>query len=79
MTPDLGTDLAQDSAQVGAVVEIAVVQAKPNAGLVGILVDVIETPGVDGRRPPDDSVNFVTLLEQQLGQIGTILAIDTGY
>jgi hypothetical protein len=37
--------------------------------VVRILVDVLDTAGVERRGAPLDAVDFVALVEQQLGQI----------
>ena len=34
--------------------------------------------GIEGARPADDAVDFVTLLQQQIGEIRTVLAGDAG-
>jgi hypothetical protein len=44
--------------------------------LVGIGIDVIETISIEGRGTADDSMDLVSLAEQVLGKVGTILARD---
>ena len=41
-----------------------------------VLVDVVDATGVEGGGTTDDAVNLVTFLEEQLGQVRTVL---TGY
>ncbi len=51
---------------------------KQQAGvlIVWVLIDVIDSIRVERRGPPDDAVNLVPLGEQQLSQIGPVLAGD---
>mmetsp|Transcript_17850 Transcript_17850/g.51104 ORF Transcript_17850/g.51104 Transcript_17850/m.51104 type:complete len:423 (-) Transcript_17850:52-1320(-) len=74
----IGLHLGNDGDQVRGIAKVAVVEEKLNAGGVAILVDVINTAGVEGRRTTDDAVDNVALLEEELGEVGTILAGDTG-
>jgi hypothetical protein len=39
---------------------------------------VVDPPHVRGAEPPDDAEDFIPPLEEQLGEIGTILSGDTG-
>ncbi len=43
---------------------------------MGVVIQMIHPPGVEGAGPPDDAVNFITFREQQLGQVRTILPGD---
>jgi hypothetical protein len=43
-----------------------------------ILVEMIDTLGVQQRTPPLDPVYLVSLAEEKLGEVGTILAGDSG-
>ena len=65
--------------QADTVVQVAVVQPQPNVAVVRILVDAVESLGVEGRCPTDQTVNLVALGEQQFGEIGTVLAGDSGH
>ena len=47
--------------------------------LVRVLVQVIDTVGIERRRPSFDAVNLVAFVEQELGQIRAVLASNTGY
>ena len=44
-------------------------QEQARLGLVRVPIEVVDALGVKGRRPPDQTVNDIPLLEQQLGQI----------
>ena len=46
---------------------------------MGVLVEVINSLGIQGRRTPLDPVDLVALIEQELRKVGAILARDPGY
>jgi hypothetical protein len=54
------------------------VQTQGRFRLVRIGIDVIETIGIESRGAADDPVNFVSLAEQELGEIGAVLPCDAG-
>jgi hypothetical protein len=70
-------DFAHDAIQVRGVGQVAIVQEEILVLDVGILVDVVDAFGVEQRSPALDAVDFVTLREQQFGQVGTILSRHT--
>ncbi len=74
-----GLDLAEQVYQAAALGEIAVVQVQPALVVVRVLVDVVQAPGVERRRPADQAVDLVTLLQQQLGEVRAVLARDPRY
>jgi hypothetical protein len=41
-------------------------------------VEVLDARGIEGGRPADDAMDFVTLTEKELGEVGTVLAGDAG-
>ena len=43
-----------------------------------IMVDVIDAAGVEGAGPANNSVNFIAFVQQQLCQVGAVLAGDAG-
>ena len=47
-------------------------------GFVGVLVEVVDAGGVEQRRPAPDAVHDVAFAEQQLGEIGAVLAGNAG-
>ena len=64
----IGLHLLNDALQVAAVGEIAVMECKARRlscgiGLVGVLVEVIDTSGVEGGSASFNAVNGVTLLQ----------------
>ena len=46
--------------------------------LVRILVEVVDAVGVEERRAALDAVHLVALVEQELGEVGAVLAGDAG-
>jgi len=44
--------------------------------LVRIRIDVIETIRVESRCPADDAMHLIPFGEQELGEVGSILACD---
>ena len=47
-------------------------------GIVRILVDVVDAGGVEERGAALDAVHLVALGEQEFGEIGSVLAGDSG-
>lgn len=45
--------------------------------LVGILVEVLDSASVEGGGATNDSVDLVTLLDQELGEVRSILTSNT--
>lgn len=64
--------------KIRGVGQIAVMQYKtPIIGIRG-LVEVIDALGVEQGRAPLDAVHFITFVQQQFCQIGSVLSGDTG-
>ena len=70
--------LLDDPDQARAVGQVAVVQHEPDVGLVRVLVEVVDPPGVEGRRAPLDAVDHVALAQQQFGEVGAVLPGHAG-
>jgi hypothetical protein len=70
--------LLNDPDQVGGIGQVAVVQPHVHRALMRILIQVIDSIGIEGRRPALDAVHLVAFAEQQLRQISTVLAGDAG-
>ena len=68
-----GLDLLDQAAQVRRIGQVSVVQEQPYSVQMRIAVQMVDPPRVEAARTPDDAVHLVALLQQQLGQIGTIL------
>ena len=74
----VGLHLLDDADQVGRVGQVAVVQVEALVVDVRVLVEVVDAVGVEQRGAALDAVNLVALLEQELGEIGAVLAGDAG-
>jgi hypothetical protein len=74
----VGLHLLDDAHQAGTVGHVAVVQREATIHSMRILVQVIDAVGVEQRCAALDAVHLVTLVEQELGKIGAILAGDAG-
>jgi hypothetical protein len=55
-----------------------VVQEEPDALLVDVAVDRVDTLRVERGRAADDAVHLVPLLEQLLGEVRAVLSGDPG-
>jgi hypothetical protein len=55
------------------------VQEETEILLVGVMVEVIDPGRVEGGRAPLHAVYEVSLAQEKLGQIGTVLAGHAGY
>ena len=71
--------LLDDADQVGGVGQVAVVHGEAQILLVRILIEMVDTAGVEGRRAALDAVHHVALLQQEFRQIGAVLAGDPGH
>src|SRR5262249_44458532 len=65
--------LLHDADDIGRVRHVAVMQMERNSRLVGIVNQMIEARGVEGRGTALDAMRHVALGEQELGEIGAIL------
>ena len=67
-----------DADQVGGVRHVAVMDLKMRAGNMRVLINVIDAGGVERRGAALDAMDDISLSEQKFGEIGAILAGDTG-
>ena len=74
----VGLGLLHDADQVGGVGQVAVVHEEAHAGLVRVVVEVVDAVGVEQAGAALDAVHHVALLEQVLGQVGAVLPGDAG-
>ena len=74
----VGVHLLHHVNQVRGIGEIAVMQHEAAAPVVRILVQMVDPVGVEQRGPALDAMDGVALAEQEFGQVGAILAGDTG-
>lgn len=71
-------DSGDDVEEVGGISEIAVVQKELDSGIMSVSVDVVNARGVEGGATAHDTMDFVSLLQQELGEIGAVLTRDAG-
>ena len=69
-------NLLDDADEVRAVGHVSVVKHKAGIGSVRVLVDMIDTLGVEGARAAFNAVNFVALREQEFREICSVLACN---
>ena len=74
----VGLGLLDNPDQVGAVAQVAVMQHKVAVVHARVLVDMVDTRGVEQAGAPLDAVHHVAFGEQEFSQIGAILASDAG-
>ena len=74
----VGLNLLDDADQAAGIGEVAVMQDELAVGLVRILIEVIDAVGVEERRAALDAVDLVAFVEQELGEVGAVLARDAG-
>lgn len=74
----VGIDGAEQGHQSGAVGEIAIVQEQSRVRVVPVDVEVIDPRRVERRSPADQPVDLIPLAEQQFGEVGAVLAGDSG-
>ena len=71
-------NFAEDAGEVRAVREVAVVEAEARVLDVRVFVNVVDTLGVEQRGAAFDAVDFIAFLEQEFGEVGSVLSGDAG-
>jgi hypothetical protein len=74
----VGLRLLDDAQQGERIGHVAVVQDEAAIGIVRILVEMIDALRIDERGAALDAVHDVALAEQELGEVGAVLAGDAG-
>ena len=74
----VGLGFLDDTNQVAGVRQVAVVQPEIGVCYVRVLVDVVDTLGVEGTGAALDAVHEVAFFQQQLRQVTSVLAGDAG-
>ena len=69
----VGLQVVEQLDQLHGIRKVSVMQVEPRVVDQGILVEVIESVGVEGGCPANDPMDFISLFQQKLGQIGAIL------
>ena len=73
-----GLYLAKRAIRGGRIREIAVMEKEARVFVVGIPIEVVDPIRIERAGATNDTVNFVTFFEKQLGQIRAILARNSG-
>jgi len=71
-------DVLNDFDQIAAVCEIAVVEDKSLVLFMGVLVQVINSVGVETAGPAFDPVDALSLGQKKLSQVAAVLSGDSG-
>jgi len=74
----VGLRLLHEADEIGGVGHVAIVQPERHALLVRIVIEMIDTLGVERRGATLDAVDVVALADQELGEIGAVLAGHPG-
>jgi hypothetical protein len=72
----VGLNVIQQPTQSVGVGDVAVVELKLRVAVVLIRAQVVDTLGVAGAGTPKEAVDLILLVEQKLGEIGSVLACD---
>src|SRR5690606_27013860 len=67
-------DLLDDADEVRGVGKVAVMKVEGRARLMEIVIEMIDPPGVERRRPPFDAVDLVSFAEKKVRKIRAVLA-----
>ena len=66
-------DRLYDPNQIRRIGQVAVVKDQPAIACMGILVQVINAIRIERRGAALDAVDFISLVEKELGEIGAVL------
>jgi hypothetical protein len=58
--------------------EVSIMQEKPHSIDMRVAVKVIDAACIEGGGAANDAMDLVPLLEEKLGEIGSVLTCDTG-
>ena len=72
----IGLDVLQQVGQRVSVGQVAVVQEHPGLVQMRVQVQVVDALRTEGAGATDQPVDLIALVQQQLGQVGTVLAGD---
>ena len=74
----VGLNFLNDADEAGAIGQVAMVKEKANAFVVTVLVEMVDTVGVEETGTTFDAVDDVASVEKKLGEIGAVLTGDAG-
>ena len=70
--------LLEDADQARGVGHVAVVEDEAAIRLMRVLVEMVDAVGVEQRGASLDAVDLIALAEEELGEVGAVLADDAG-
>ena len=65
----IGFDIVDEVGDLLVVGKVAVVEEEACTGIMGVGIDMIESGGVDGRRPPGDPTYFVAFVKEEFCEV----------
>ncbi|KAL4388217.1 hypothetical protein GQ457_09G009760 [Hibiscus cannabinus] len=75
----VGSDGVEPATKRGSVGEVGVMELHPGlVGVVGVDVDVVDALRIEVRGAADQAVDLVPFVEEELGQVRSVLTSDTG-
>jgi len=74
----VGFDPVKVPDEAGAVGQVRVVEEEPRLRLVRIAIEMVDPARVERAGAADQPVDLVALLQEQLGEVGAVLAGDPG-
>jgi len=75
----IGSNVIDKMGDLFIIGKVAIVEKKACACIVGVSIDMVETGGIDGRCPPDDSMYFVAVMKKEFGEVRSVLPRDASY
>ena len=75
----IGLHFLNDADEVGAVRQVTVMQLEADISVVRVLVQVVDAIGIKEGGSAFDPVHLIAFLQQQFGQIRTVLPRDSRY
>jgi hypothetical protein len=74
----IGLNLFHNRSNAAGVGQVAIVQVKRNVHFLNIIEKMLDTARVNARNPANDAVDIVAFGEQQFGEVGAVLACNSG-
>ena len=71
-------DIVDQMAELPGVAQIPIMQKKPGPCFMGVHVQVVNAPGIEGAGPAHQAMHFITLGQEELGQIAAVLSGNPG-
>ena len=71
-------DIVDQVAELPGVGQIPIMQKQPGSLFMGVHVQVVNAPGVEGAGPAHQAMHLITLAQKELGQIAAVLPGNPG-